>query len=61
MLSSGLTCPKHGWSFDLHTGQGDRGNYKLAVWELELRPARNAAGEGDGEKEVWIRRKSRIG
>ena len=64
MLSSGLTCPKHGWSFDLYTGQGDRGNYKLPVWELELRPARDGgAGDGgkDEEKEVWVRRKQKIG
>lgn len=50
VLSAGLTCPKHGWSFDLHTGQSDRSAYRLAVWEIQ---------EKDGE--VWVRRKQRIG
>lgn len=57
MLSSGITCPKHNWSFDLHTGTSDHGGYKLKVWEVELRPG---AGEGD-KKDVWVRRKQRIG
>ncbi|KAJ6155126.1 hypothetical protein N7470_005692 [Penicillium chermesinum] len=57
-LSSGITCPKHGWSFDLFSGQGDRGNYKLKVWELELRDVRI---DGNDEQEVWVRRKQRIG
>ncbi|KAK7745267.1 hypothetical protein SLS62_009820 [Diatrype stigma] len=80
VLSSGLSCPKHGWSFDLHTGQADRGTYKLGVWELELRPVAGAGGgkgrgvgeegeeqEQEGEeakeqdKEVWVRRKQRLG
>lgn len=73
MLSSGLTCPKHGWSFDLHTGMGDRGTYKLGIWELELRdqpPRRAGEGEDDGngattvavaDQEVWVRRKQRLG
>ena len=54
VLSAGLTCPKHGWSFDLFTGVGDRGNYKLKVWETQIR-------EEDGEKTVWVRRKPRMG
>jgi nitrite reductase/ring-hydroxylating ferredoxin subunit len=49
-LSKGISCPKHDWSFDLHTGRSDRGSYKLAVWETEIR----------GE-EVWVRRKQKIG
>lgn len=49
-LSAGITCPKHDWSFDLHTGRSDRGSYRLGVWETEVR----------GE-EVWVRRKVRIG
>ncbi|KAI4717363.1 hypothetical protein E4T48_06492 [Aureobasidium sp. EXF-10727] len=23
VLSTGITCPKHGWTFDLHTGEAD--------------------------------------
>ncbi|OJJ45222.1 hypothetical protein ASPZODRAFT_99074 [Penicilliopsis zonata CBS 506.65] len=49
-LSAGITCPKHGWSFDLFSGAGDRGNYRLKVWEVQLR-----------EEEVWVRKKQRIG
>jgi len=55
VLSAGITCPKHGWSFDLFSGMGDRGNYRLKVWETQLRDV-----EG-GEKEVWVRRKQRMG
>ncbi|KAI0548589.1 hypothetical protein F4679DRAFT_313566 [Xylaria curta] len=29
VLSAGITCPKHGWSFDLFTGRADRNNYML--------------------------------
>ncbi|KAK4448957.1 hypothetical protein QBC34DRAFT_485344 [Podospora aff. communis PSN243] len=50
VLSAGITCPKHSWSFDLFSGRSDRGNYKLKVWEAEVR----------GE-EVWVRRKPRMG
>ncbi|ROT37779.1 Rieske domain-containing protein [Sodiomyces alkalinus F11] len=73
VLSSGLMCPKHDWSFDLFTGTSDRGNYKLGVWEVQLR---EVGGEGRTisreevdagvetactDKEVWVRRKQRIG
>ncbi|KAK4543043.1 hypothetical protein LTR36_005820 [Oleoguttula mirabilis] len=51
VLSAGITCPKHGWAFDINTGQSDRGTYRLGVWEVEAR-----AG-GDGE-EVWVRKKA---
>ncbi|KAI2794565.1 hypothetical protein POX_a01164 [Penicillium oxalicum] len=61
-LSAGLTCPKHGWSFDLFSGQGDRGNYKLKIWEVELRePAVSSEDGSKGDMEVWVRRKQRIG
>ncbi|KAF2016784.1 hypothetical protein BU24DRAFT_423134 [Aaosphaeria arxii CBS 175.79] len=53
-LSAGITCPKHDWSFDLFTGQGDRGNYKLQVWETQIRIQEQI-------EEVWVRRKPRIG
>lgn len=40
------------------TGKADRGNYKLNVWEVQLRdqPVSNTS-----DKEVWVRRKQRIG
>ncbi|PLN75440.1 Rieske domain-containing protein [Aspergillus taichungensis] len=62
-LSAGITCPKHGWAFDIHSGVADRGNYKLKVWEVQLRDAKSSTG-GDSEspeQEVWVRRKQRIG
>ncbi|KAH8702328.1 hypothetical protein BGW36DRAFT_114502 [Talaromyces proteolyticus] len=57
-LSTGITCPQHGWSFDIVSGQADRGNYKLKVWEVQLRD-RSVSNATD--KEVWVRRKPRIG
>lgn len=59
VLSQGITCPKHEWSFDLNTGRGDRGSYRLKVWEVQVRAA-DGGSEG-GEKEIWVRRKQRIG
>ncbi|KAK1831450.1 hypothetical protein QBC39DRAFT_407889 [Podospora conica] len=71
VLSAGVTCPKHGWSFDLFSGRSDRGNYRLKVWEVELREVgggqvvKGAVGEGEGAeevvREVWVRRKPRMG
>ncbi|KAI1755015.1 hypothetical protein F4782DRAFT_527745 [Xylaria castorea] len=70
VLSSGITCPKHGWSFDLFTGRADRSNYILRRWEVQLRPVNGTVTEDnsdenqkeDGEtQEVWIRRKQRMG
>jgi nitrite reductase/ring-hydroxylating ferredoxin subunit len=58
-LSTGITCPKHGWSFDIISGKADRGNYKLKVWEVQLRDV--PGGSDSEEKEVWVRRKQRIG
>ncbi|KAF1965713.1 hypothetical protein BU23DRAFT_593555 [Bimuria novae-zelandiae CBS 107.79] len=55
-LSSGITCPKHDWSFDLHTGASDRGSYKLQIWEVQIRTR-----DEDEHKDVWVRRKQRIG
>ncbi|RAL07346.1 Rieske (2Fe-2S) protein [Aspergillus homomorphus CBS 101889] len=62
-LSAGITCPKHGWSFDLFSGQADRGNYKLKVWEVQLRdpPASEDKTVESADQEVWVRRKQRIG
>lgn len=63
VLSAGITCPKHGWSFDLFTGQGDRGAYRLPIWEVQLREVKEAAkvtledGSETADKEVWVRRK----
>jgi nitrite reductase/ring-hydroxylating ferredoxin subunit len=59
VLSAGLHCPKHGWSFDLFRGNADRGGYRLKVWEVQLRGV--GEDEGDGEGEVWVRRKQRMG
>ncbi|OQE36901.1 hypothetical protein PENCOP_c011G06645 [Penicillium coprophilum] len=58
VLSAGLTCPKHGWSFDIFSGRADRGNYQLKVWEVELR---DSSAPGSTDQEVWVRRKQRIG
>ena len=52
MFSAGITCPGHGWAFDVNTGLCDRGSYKLQVWEVESR-----GGDGEGEEEVWVRQK----
>ncbi|KAI1079434.1 hypothetical protein F5B20DRAFT_164146 [Whalleya microplaca] len=68
-FSASLTCPKHGWTFDLFSGRADRANYKLRLWEVQLRPradgqAMAADGDGDGpekDEEVWVRRKQRMG
>ncbi|KAG6039078.1 hypothetical protein E4U41_003346 [Claviceps citrina] len=67
-LSAGLTCPKHGWSFDLFTGMADTGRYKLPVWEVQLRDGAGveavdpSSSRGNAEEQtVWIRRKQRMG
>lgn len=62
VFSAGITCPKHGWSFDLFTGLADRGNYMLKLWEVQLRDI-TASGQvhENSEKEVWVRRRQRIG
>jgi nitrite reductase/ring-hydroxylating ferredoxin subunit len=51
IFSAGITCPGHGWAFDVNTGLCDRGSYKLQVWEVETR-------EGNNGEEVWIRKKN---
>ncbi|KAI9172645.1 opt oligopeptide transporter [Paramyrothecium foliicola] len=58
VLSVGITCPQHGWSFDLFTGNGDRGSYTLKTWEVELRPASGATEDSPVEgnaspDQVW--------
>lgn len=65
-LSAGIRCPKHDWSFDLIRGVGDRGNYRLKVWEVQIRLVIGESGgedESDVEmqREVWVRRKQRMG
>ncbi|XMA15229.1 hypothetical protein WAI453_008020 [Rhynchosporium graminicola] len=64
-LSAGIRCPKHDWSFDLVRGNGDRGNYRLKIWETQLRPVagsgRSTADDKEEVKEVWVRRKQRMG
>lgn len=66
VLSTGITCSKHDWSFDLHSGQADRGTYKLGIWEVQLRPLTDSQttelrDETPEVKEIWVRRKQRIG
>ncbi|KAI0379752.1 hypothetical protein F5Y04DRAFT_259063 [Hypomontagnella monticulosa] len=66
VLSAGITCPKHGWSFDLFSGRADRANYKLGIWEIQLRPGSGTEAAAGNEKvgddqEVWVRRKQRMG
>ncbi|KAJ6104575.1 Rieske domain protein [Penicillium sp. IBT 18751x] len=60
-LSSGISCPKHDWSFDLHTGRGDRGSYTLKLWEVQLRDPSSPDELTKDDKEVWVRRKQKIG
>ncbi|KAF3007305.1 hypothetical protein E8E14_004307 [Neopestalotiopsis sp. 37M] len=60
VLSAGISCPKHGWSFDLFSGQGDRGTYRLKLWEIQARPVAGALAD-DEEREIWVRRKQRMG
>lgn len=50
IFSAGITCPGHGWAFDVNTGLCDRGSYKLQVYQVEIR-------EGDKGEEVWIKKK----
>ncbi|KAL5116144.1 hypothetical protein ACEQ8H_005920 [Pleosporales sp. CAS-2024a] len=57
VLSSGITCPQHHWSFDLFTGKSDRGTYKLQIWEVQQRPSQAANDDMD----LWVRRKQKIG
>lgn len=52
VLSASIRCPKHGWDFDLFTGQSEKGSYRLRIWEVEIREVAN------GEAELWVRRKS---
>lgn len=70
VLSAGVMCPKHSWSFDLFTGLADRARYKLTIWEVQLRDvgakpptaSEKVDRDSDGtEKEVWVRRKPRMG
>jgi len=53
VLSVGVTCPRHGWTFDLHTGDASVSRYRLGLYEVETRE-----GE-DGEEGVWVRKKER--
>ncbi|KAI6781648.1 putative mitochondrial carrier-like protein [Emericellopsis cladophorae] len=62
VLSAGITCPKHSWSFDLFTGNADRGGYKLPIWKVELRDVKASEPGSDElhDKEVWIVENGRI-
>ncbi|KAI9926214.1 hypothetical protein ASPWEDRAFT_160383 [Aspergillus wentii DTO 134E9] len=56
---AGIRCFRHGWKFDLFSGQGDRGPHKLNLWDIELRqPSPSSAGDTPActDQEVWVRR-----
>lgn len=55
-LSVGLTCPKHGWAFDIFTGESDRGTYRLKVWDVEVRGADRENGCAD-ERQIWVKQR----
>lgn len=66
VVGRGIRCKGHSYAFELSTGIGDRGNYKLGIWEVTLRPS---VGKGQGEevtaevcreldKEVWVKKKT---
>lgn len=58
ILSAGITCPRHGWDFDIFTGESSRGAYQLKIWDVEVRS--NAGGETESDdKQIWIRRRIR--
>lgn len=70
VVGRGIRCRGHGYAFELSTGAGDRGEYRLGVWQVELRGCGEDAGEGKGEevlgvvqrerereREVWVRRR----
>lgn len=61
-LSVGIECPKHRWSFDLFTGESERGSYKMKLWEVQLRDptSHDASTQTTSDasvKEVWIRKR----
>jgi nitrite reductase/ring-hydroxylating ferredoxin subunit len=55
---AGIRCFRHGWKFDLFTGQGDTGTHKLNLWDIELRdlPLAIQGTSATSDKEVWVRR-----
>lgn len=67
VVGRGLRCRGHGYAFELSTGIGDREDYRLGVWDVELRSRSEHAGQEDGEdgsssglerdNEVWVRRR----
>lgn len=64
-LGYGIRCRGHSFAFELSTGIGDRGEYRLGVWDVELRSRREGGGQaekagGDDAEEqkgVWVRRR----
>lgn len=71
VLGQGIRCRGHSYAFELTTGIGDRGNYRLGVWDVELRSNRGQAGlsvdgggsdQGRGEevdREIWVRKRAK--
>lgn len=61
VLGAGLRCRGHSYAFELTTGIGDRGNYRLGVWDVELRNAASGAGEDAvKDQEVWVRKRRNV-
>lgn len=69
VVGQGIRCRGHSYAFELSTGMGDRGIYRLGVWDVELRPCAEDAvaeerhgsalpiqSEGKADREVWVRR-----
>lgn len=47
-----ITCPMHGWSFDVRTGEAVRGNGRLKT--LEVRVANNSVWVKKSEEETTV-------
>ncbi|POS80597.1 rieske domain-containing protein [Diaporthe helianthi] len=75
-LGHAIRCRGHSFAFELTTGAGDRGGYRLGVWDVELRPVAGVVAAGDGlgrdggemgeeeeeeEREVWVRKGRKSG
>lgn len=50
VLGVGIRCRGHSYAFELSTGAGDRGSYRLGVWEVDLRPLALPLAPGVGSE-----------
>lgn len=64
VVGQGIRCKGHSYAFELSTGIGDRGDYRLGIWEIEMRPSVGVEDGGEAsdkgreaDSEVWVRRK----